>query len=463
VVGEDFWTVEGEPWTMAFVSSFRLFERFLRGEDVAPLLQEAREVGANGVRVFGAFDFGSPAVQRLYPLEHGPAYYDLLPAFFELLGGYGLYAQFTVFADTARSVPGVVQQQAHFLDVCEVLRDVPNVLLERVNENDAHENRVEAPLPKPVGICSSFGSNGAGNDPPGPFWDYADLHAERRGDFALSTTTVHFAINGYGSAFPGTRRATVNSEPPGFADMTQPGRRTSDPRVAYRMGLGCRWGAGGTAHSDCGVQSVLLSPTQRACVEQFLRGSAGLTAQDAARRRSCSGGRRRSRRSPGRGFGASCCDGLRSSRRRRSPRRLRSNSPSACTTTSTAAASTGRPTRCETPPTAWCGCCGRDAPAATSAGTCGAEGPDSQPESAVSVHRMWRTYYDEVLVPRGVTVDDPDTAAGVEWFRRSFYAGAASMLDLLMRVGPDDVTEDQGVEMLERLREELQTFGKGLS
>jgi hypothetical protein len=87
----------------------------------------------------------------------------------------------------------------------------------------------------------------------------------------------------------------------------------------------------------------------------------------------------------------------------------------------------------------------------------------SRLESAVSVHRMWRTYYDEVLVPRGVTVDDPDTAAGVEWFRRSFYAGAASMLDLLMRVGPDDVTEDQGVEMLERLREELQTFGKGLS
>jgi hypothetical protein len=275
VVGEDFWTLEGEPWTMAFVSSFRLFERFLRGEDVAPLLQEAREVGANGVRVFGAFDFGSPAVQRLYPLEHGPAYYDLLPAFFELLGGYGLYAQFTVFADTARSVPGVVQQQAHFLDVCEVLRDVPNVLLERVNENDAHENRVEAPLPKPVGICSSFGSNGAGNDPPGPFWDYADLHAERRGDFALSTTTVHFAINGYGTAYPGTRRATVNSEPPGFADMTQPGRRTSDPRVAYRMGLGCRWGAGGTAHSDCGVHSVLLTPTQRACVEQFLRGVRG--------------------------------------------------------------------------------------------------------------------------------------------------------------------------------------------
>jgi hypothetical protein len=84
-------------------------------------------------------------------------------------------------------------------------------------------------------------------------------------------------------------------------------------------------------------------------------------------------------------------------------------------------------------------------------------------ESAISVHRMWRTFYDEVLVPRGITVEDPDTAPGVEWFRRSFYAGAASMLDLMMRVAPDDVSEDQGVEMLERLREELQTFGKGFA
>src|SRR5262245_65011468 len=54
--------------------------------------------------------------------------------------------------------------------------------------------RSDTDLPRPQGICASFGSNGAGADPPGPFWDYADLHSERRGDFALSTTTVHFAI-----------------------------------------------------------------------------------------------------------------------------------------------------------------------------------------------------------------------------------------------------------------------------
>lgn len=266
-----FVTAQGEAWRMAFVSSFRLYERFLRGEDVRPLLDETRQVGANGVRVFGAFDFGSPDQQRLYPSEHED-YFARLPEFFALLAQYSLYAQFTAFADTQRSVPGAAAQAAHWAALCDVLRPIENVLLERVNEDNQHENRVDADLPKPDGICSSFGSNGAGDDPPEPFWDYADLHSERRGDFGLSTTTVHFSIFGYGTAFPGTHRATVVSEPPGFADMAEPGRRANDPYIAYRMGLGCQWGAGGTAHSDAGIQSVPLSPIQRACVEQFIRG-----------------------------------------------------------------------------------------------------------------------------------------------------------------------------------------------
>jgi hypothetical protein len=274
VEGLGFVTEAGQPWTMAFVTSFRLYERFLRGEDIAPVLQETKDVGANGVRVFGAFDFGSPQTQRLYPSEHSD-YYARLPEFFALLASYGLYAEFVAFADTQRSVPGAVAQRAHWDALVAVLRDVPNVLLERVNEQDSHENRIDADLPKPDGICASFGSNGAGNDPPGPFWDYSALHSERRGDFALSTTTVHFTVRGYGTPFPGTRRATVINEPPGFSDTLQPGRRTNDPAIAYLMGLGCRWGAGGTAHFDTGVQSVLLSPIQRACVEAFLRGVSG--------------------------------------------------------------------------------------------------------------------------------------------------------------------------------------------
>ena len=82
--------------------------------------------------------------------------------------------------------------------------------------------------------------------------------------------------------------------------------------------------------------------------------------------------------------------------------------------------------------------------------------------AAPSVHAMWKAYYEEVLVPRGVTFEDPDTAPGAEWFRRSFYAGVSAMLELMMRVSTDDVTEDRGVEMLQRLYEELETYARGL-
>src|SRR5262249_53129973 len=214
--------------------------------------------------------------QRLYPREHAD-YFDRLPEFLALNAEFGLYVQFVAFADTQRSVPGPGAQRDHWNALCDRLRPISNVVLERVNEQDSHDNRLDTDLPRPQGICASFGSNGAGADPPGPFWDYADLHSERRGDFALSTTTVHFAINGFsgehGSAgFEGTHRATVVSEPPGFADDMQPGRRTNDPQIAYLMGVGCRWGAGGTAHCDAGIMSVSLTPTQRACVEQFIKG-----------------------------------------------------------------------------------------------------------------------------------------------------------------------------------------------
>jgi hypothetical protein len=278
VEGFRFVTETGDPWMMAFLTGFRDYERFLRGEDITPLLQETKDLGANGRRVFGAFDFGSPNVQRLYPREH-PDYYSRLAEFCALYARYGLYLQFCVFADTQRSVPGRDEQAIHWAAVCSVLASVPNVLIERVNEVDSHENRIDADLPKPAApMCSSYGSNGAGADPPGPYWDYADLHSERRGDFGLTSTTLHYAVHGWsenGQGFAGTQRATVNSEPPGFADTFQPGRRTNVPAIAYLMGLGCRWGAGGTAHSDNGIQSVLLSPIQRACVAEFIRGVKG--------------------------------------------------------------------------------------------------------------------------------------------------------------------------------------------
>jgi hypothetical protein len=242
-----------------------------------PLLEESQALGANGRRVFGMAD----SFMHLYPFEHHD-YYGRLPEFLALNGEYGQYVQFCVFADTQIILPHLDDQAAHYTAVCDALQPSPNVLLQLVNENSANRNGIDLRrFEPPHGLLASIGSNGTGEDPPLPAWDYADLGSERRGDFALSTTTVYFATHGYAGekgarGYPGTQRPTVVSEPPGFAEFPEPGRRTNDPAIAYLMGLGCRWGAGGTAHSSAGIQSERLPPTTRACVQAFLRGVRGM-------------------------------------------------------------------------------------------------------------------------------------------------------------------------------------------
>jgi hypothetical protein len=70
---------------------------------------------------------------------------------------------------------------------------------------------------------------------------------------------------------------------------------------------------------------------------------------------------------------------------------------------------------------------------------------------------LWRVYATEKCAPQGIDIDDPAVEATL---RHAFYAGAASMFELMNRVGPDDITEDQGIEMLTRLTEELDTYSK---
>lgn len=78
--------------------------------------------------------------------------------------------------------------------------------------------------------------------------------------------------------------------------------------------------------------------------------------------------------------------------------------------------------------------------------------------AAKSVQHMWLTYASNRLTPHGIDITDPNVRATLE---PAFYAGAASMLELMQRVGPDEISEDQGVEMLQRIHEELETYARG--
>lgn len=76
-----------------------------------------------------------------------------------------------------------------------------------------------------------------------------------------------------------------------------------------------------------------------------------------------------------------------------------------------------------------------------------------------TVRDMWLTYGQERLETAGVSLDDPDVTYTV---KHAFYAGVAAMFELMTRVAPDDVSEDVGVEMLNRLQEELESYTRGL-
>ena len=82
---------------------------------------------------------------------------------------------------------------------------------------------------------------------------------------------------------------------------------------------------------------------------------------------------------------------------------------------------------------------------------------------AKSVRHMWDVWRQNRAEVAAVDNLPPELKGFADkMLRDTFYAGVASMFELMQRVGPDDITEDQGVEMLTRLQEELDTYTKGL-
>jgi hypothetical protein len=72
-----------------------------------------------------------------------------------------------------------------------------------------------------------------------------------------------------------------------------------------------------------------------------------------------------------------------------------------------------------------------------------------------TVRDLWLVYARERFESVGLDLEDDNVKMTVE---HAFYTGVLSMFELLTRVAPDDVSEDVGVEMLERLREELEAY-----
>jgi len=64
---------------------------------------------------------------------------------------------------------------------------------------------------------------------------------------------------------------------------------------------------------------------------------------------------------------------------------------------------------------------------------------------------MWESYA-RMVIPPGTS------AAAIKNNKFAFYGGASYVLDVLVAIGAEDVSDDTGVDTIERLHQELRLF-----
>jgi hypothetical protein len=259
----------GERFTWIGASDFDLYDQFLAGMDVAPVLRQRAEAGFNAVRVFTAFDIcasgeGCQKIGRLVPREHADFYTRLAP-FARLLARHGLYVELVAFTGPyARVFPGEESgndeaKVEHWNRLIDAVADSSNVLLELVNEFDNGPN-VGLPFERlrrpPAPICASRGSNAGGGDglPVAPGWCYATYHA---GPSAEEHWPMVTAYDGMANVAERWRVPVIVNESIRFPDNEDNADR------AFDAAQGCALlQAGCVFHSVSGKSSVLWSEAE---------------------------------------------------------------------------------------------------------------------------------------------------------------------------------------------------------
>lgn len=278
VAGVQFIDEHNSPWQYRGCTDFSLTWRFLRGEEIDPILTDRIAVGCRVLRVFGMME----NIAHLWPQEV-PRYYQRIAAFVDTVAARGLRVEFVVFADATnkldgrRSVmPRLADQQAHYARVVAALQRKWAVLLELCNEceqNGVDPQHFERPPPP---LIASRGSSGGEQLPPMPAWSYTVRHGSRGPQWPRDAKGALDVRDGWSCsddetkrgcvAFAGTHQPTVEDEPMGASEADQPGRRSSNPDdFAYFGATAALMSAGATFHSDAGIRSEPFGARQRAC------------------------------------------------------------------------------------------------------------------------------------------------------------------------------------------------------
>lgn len=163
-----------QRFTVIQNSDFNLYNRWLSGESIDPLLQQRQDVGFNSPRIWTAFNI--PLIGRLIPREH-PDFYRRVPEFMDYVAGYGMYPEWTAFTGPYGGIfDNQAEMIAHWERLDDALNGCTNLLdLEAINEGDNAPN-AGVPLDKlrrPTNKNASHGSAVQDAPPMQPVWDVA--------------------------------------------------------------------------------------------------------------------------------------------------------------------------------------------------------------------------------------------------------------------------------------------------
>lgn len=171
---------------LAGASAFLLYRDFLDGRDLEPFLLTLQGLGCNAVRVFGMCHYipVNQGQRAFTPQDYGDRYYDAIPAFYDVLGRFGLYGMWTNFPDNGFIMPDLGEQLRHHARVTAALGSLPTVY-ELTNEPGAHDfNAIDAgQFPEPTAFPACVGGYGdeyGAELPPGPWWAFGSYHPPRR-------------------------------------------------------------------------------------------------------------------------------------------------------------------------------------------------------------------------------------------------------------------------------------------
>lgn len=78
------------------------------------------------------------------------------------------------------------------------------------------------------------------------------------------------------------------------------------------------------------------------------------------------------------------------------------------------------------------------------------------PMERATLAEAWKTYREMAVSPTAGPTQVHET-------KKAFYAGAAVCLMVLQRIGDDDISEDLGVAIIERLHQESRAFVEAVS